>query len=69
MNKQRLLELAGTLEENIATHSKEYQYIRQAQNHVDQYNMAKDPDEALHHVAEAVQELIHYIEETMEGHL
>ena len=69
MDKQRLLELAGALEENIATHSKEYQYIRQAQNHVDQYNMASDNDEAIHHVAEAVQELIHYIEETMEGHL
>ena len=65
MNRERLLELAGALEENIATHSKEYEHLARAKQALNQFNQSQDPGD----VANAVSDLIEYIEEVMEGHL
>ncbi len=65
MNKQRLLELAGALEENIPTHSKQYAHLARAKQALNQFNQSQDPSD----VANAVSDLIEYIEDVMEGHL
>ena len=65
MNKQRLLELAGALEENIPTHSKQYEHLARAKQSIGQFGESQDPND----VANAVSDLIEYIEEVMEGHL
>ncbi len=65
MDRQRLLELAGALEENIPTHSKQYAHLARAKQALSQFGQSQDPSD----VANAVSDLIEYIEEVMEGHL